>query len=98
MNKTNFHMKGIAFGLALKQRRKANRKLPITQFKNHEQRLKLIEHSGGPLLTFIEIRQQKLPEFGFRTHTTALWPMEQSPILSAKFDRPVGRPQEVFTF
>ena len=24
--------------------------------------------------------------FGFRTHTTALWPMEQSSILSAKFD------------
>ena len=35
--------------------------------------------------------QQKLPKFGFRTHTTALWPMEQSSILSAKFDCPVAR-------
>ena len=29
VNKTNFHMKGFALGLALKQRRKATRKLPI---------------------------------------------------------------------
>ena len=34
--------------------------------------------------------QQKLPKFGFRIHTTALWPVEQSS-LSAKFDRPVAR-------
>ena len=30
--------------------------------------------------------QQKLPMFGFRTHTTALSPMEHSSVLSAKFD------------
>ena len=29
VNKTNFHMKGFALGLALKQRSKATRKLPI---------------------------------------------------------------------
>ena len=29
VNKTNFHMKGFALGLALKQRRKATRKKPI---------------------------------------------------------------------
>ena len=29
VNKTNFHMKGFALGLALKQRRKATRKSPI---------------------------------------------------------------------
>ena len=33
--------------------------------------------------------QQTLPKFGFRTCPTALWPMEQSSILSAKFDCPV---------
>ena len=42
--------------------------------------------SGGPLN-----RQTALPKFGFRTHTTALWPVEQSSILSAKFDCPVAR-------
>ena len=30
MNKTNFHMKGFALGFALKQRRNATWKLPIT--------------------------------------------------------------------
>ena len=35
--------------------------------------------------------QQKLPKFGFHTHTTALWLMEQSSTLSAKFDCPVAR-------
>ena len=29
VNKTNFHIKGFALGLALKQRRKATRKSPI---------------------------------------------------------------------
>ena len=29
VNKTSFHMKGFALGLALKQRRKATRKSPI---------------------------------------------------------------------
>ena len=29
VNKTNFHMKGFALGLVLKQRRKATRKSPI---------------------------------------------------------------------
>ena len=31
VNKTNFHMKGFALGLALKQRRKATRKSPIVE-------------------------------------------------------------------
>ena len=35
--------------------------------------------------------QQKLLMFGFHAHTTAIWSMEQSSILSAKFDRPVVR-------
>ena len=30
--------------------------------------------------------KQKLPKFDFCTHTSALWPVEQSSILSAKFD------------
>ena len=34
--------------------------------------------------------QRKLPKFGFCTQTTALWPIEQSSILSAKFDCPVA--------
>ena len=33
---------------------------------------------------------QKLPKFGFCTQTTAFWPIEQSSILSAKFDCPVA--------
>ena len=35
--------------------------------------------------------QQKLPKFGFHTHTTALWRVKQSSILSAKFDNLVPR-------
>ena len=35
--------------------------------------------------------QQKLPKFGFRTHTTALWLIDQSSILSDKFDCPLAR-------
>ena len=33
VNKTNFHMKGFALGLALKQRRKATRKSPIHEVR-----------------------------------------------------------------
>ena len=33
VNKTNFHMKGFALGLALKQRRNATQKSPIVQHK-----------------------------------------------------------------
>ena len=36
------------------------------------------------------VAQQKFGNVRFRTHTTALWPMEQSSILSAKFDCPVA--------
>ena len=32
-----------------------------------------------------------LPKFGFRTRTTAFWPMGQSSIMSVKFDCPVAR-------
>ena len=35
VNKANFHMKGFALGLALKQRRKATRKSPILQETNN---------------------------------------------------------------
>ena len=35
--------------------------------------------------------QESLPDFGFRTHTFALWPMEQPSILSAKLDCPLAR-------
>ena len=35
--------------------------------------------------------QQNLPKFGSHSHTTVLWPMEQSSILSGKFDCPVAR-------
>ena len=53
------------------------------------------ENSGGPLDSQTWPTsgwlQQKLPKFGFRTHTTALWPVEQSSILSAKFDCSVAR-------
>ena len=48
------------------------------------------DHSGRPLDSQTCYTnfwpQQKLPKFGFRTRTTALWPVEQSSILSAKFD------------
>ena len=33
-NKTNFHMKGFAHGLALKQRRKATQKLSIGSWRD----------------------------------------------------------------
>ena len=42
--------------------------------------------------------QQKLPKFGFCTHTTALWSMEQSSILSAKLDCPVARQNFTFSY
>ena len=35
VNKTDFHMKGFALGLALKQRRKATRKSPIGSIKSN---------------------------------------------------------------
>ena len=54
-----------------------------------------VKNSGGPLDNQTwhtrSWPQQKLPKFNFRTHTTALWPVEQSSILSAKFDCPVAR-------
>ena len=37
-------------------------------------------------------------QFGFRTHTTALWPMEQSSIISAKFNCPCSSLPEFFPF
>ena len=54
-----------------------------------------VKHSGGPLQNQTWLTngwsQKKLSKFNFCTHTTALWPMEQSSILSAKFDCPVAR-------
>ena len=37
VNKTNFHAKGFALSLALKQTRNATRRSPISQFHNHAQ-------------------------------------------------------------
>ena len=57
------------------------------KFHNHAQLLK-VKTSGGPLDNQTWHTngwpQQKLPKFGFRIHTTALRPMEQSSILSAR--------------
>ena len=50
--------------------------------------IKLGRHNGWP--------QQKLAKFGFRTRTTAIWPMEQSSILSAKFAYPLARQNTVY--
>ena len=65
----------------------------ISQFHNHAQYLK-VNNSGRPLDNQTwhtnGSPQQKLPKSGFRTRLTALWPMEQSSILSAKFDCPVA--------
>ena len=36
-------------------------------------------------------RNKIFPKFALRAHTTALWPVEQSSILSAKFDCPMAR-------
>ena len=51
-----------------------------------------MKHSGGPLDNQTwqtnDWSQQKLPKFGFHTRTIALWPMEQSSILFAKFQWP----------
>ena len=66
----------------------------ISQFHNHAQYLK-VNNSGRPLDNQTwhtnGSPQQKLPKSGFRTRLTALWPMEQSSILSAKFHCPVAR-------
>ena len=59
----------------------------------HAQSLK-VNNSGKPLDNQTwhtnNWPQQNLTKFGFRTHTTALWPIEQSSILFAKFDCPVA--------
>ena len=58
----------------------------MSQFHNHAAQLLTVSFAfitnGWP--------QQELPQLGFRTHTTALWPVEQSSILSAKIDCPVA--------
>ena len=48
-----------------------------SHFHNHAQQLKL----SFTLLYKCLAAQQKFQQFGFHTHTTALWPMEQSSIL-----------------
>ena len=72
---------------------KINQNKCMSQFHNHVQLLKM-ENSGGPLDNQTwhtdSWPQQKLPKFGVCTHTTSLWPMEQSSILSDKFDSPVA--------
>ena len=64
----------------------------ISQSHSHVQELKR-NNSDGPLDNQTwqtnDWLQQKLPKFGFRTHTTACWPVEQSSILSTEFDCPV---------
>ena len=44
VNKTNFHMKGFALGLALKQRRKATRKSPIGSIREFDLFLNTVPH------------------------------------------------------
>ena len=70
-----------------------NQNKRISQFHIHVQLLKM-ENSGGPLDNQTwhtdSWPQQKLPKFSFHSHTTSLWTMEQSSILSAKFDSPVA--------
>ena len=75
----------------------------IRQFCNHAQLLKE-RNSGGPQHSQLDVLYErlaatfKLPNFGFCTHTTALCPMEQSSMLSAKFDCPLSSgPPELFT-
>ena len=54
-----------------------------------------MNNSGGPLDDQISYTngwpQQKLSKFGFHTHTTAFWPVEQSSMLCSKLDSPVAR-------
>ena len=71
----------------------------MNKFHNHAQQLKLKNYCG-PLDNQTwhtnDWAQQKLPKFGFPTHTTALWPVEQSSILPAKFDCPVASQNFLF--
>ena len=46
---------------------------------------------GQSNLAYKWLATTKAFKFGFCTHTTALWPVEQSSILYAKFDCPVAR-------
>ena len=61
-----------------------------------------MKNSGKPLDNHTwhtnDLLQQKVLEFGFRTHITALWLMGQSSILSAKFDCPVPCQNLTFSY
>ena len=47
VNKTNFHMKGFALGLALKQRRKATWKSPIVLLLSEVLPFQCVDHDEG---------------------------------------------------
>ena len=62
--------------------------LKVTKILSGHWTIKLGRHNGWP--------QQKLAKFGFRTRTTAIWPMEQSFTLSVKFAYPLTRQNTVY--
>ena len=63
------------------------------QAHNHAQQLKVKNSGGHWTIKLVSqtagCNKLRLPKFGFHAHTTALWPVEQSSILSTKFDCPV---------
>ena len=67
----------------------------MSQFHNHAQSLKVTD-SGGPLdnqtwHTYkMAAHNKSFTKSGFRTHTTALRPMEKSSMLSAESDCPMA--------
>ena len=91
LNRTNFHMKGFALGLGLKQRRKATRELPISQSCTGTKSEKFWWATGQSNLAYKRLAATKPSRVWFSYSTQLLWPMEQSSILSAKFACPVAR-------
>ena len=75
--------------MALVKTRNSNIK-PISQSCAKSE--KFWRATGQSNLAYKWLVLTKPSKFGFRTHTTALRPMEQSSILAAKFDCPVRGP------
>ena len=75
-------MKGTSFSLSYK---------PVSQSCAVAKSEKFWRATGQSNLVYKRVAATKASKFGFLTRTTALWPMEQSSILSAKFDCPVAR-------
>ena len=59
---------------------------PVSQSGTVPKSDKFWRATGQSNLADEVVLSTKVSNFAFRTHTTALWPMEQSSILSAKFD------------